>query len=77
MDHLSQQRNRAWRRKQKYLFRGRDCRHTTLLWKAPKKWKYLYTRQLKIMRARQLAIEYPRISAKQYLHDARSNYWIF
>jgi hypothetical protein len=76
MDDLTQQRNRAWRRKQKFLFRGRDCRHTTLLWKSIKKWKHLYTRPAKLARARQLGIEYPRVSKAQSLNDARFNYWI-
>ncbi|MDH0564338.1 hypothetical protein [Acinetobacter courvalinii] len=76
MDDLSQQRNRAWRRKQKFLFRGRDCRHTSLYWRATKQWKYLYTRQDKLARARQLGIEYPRISKAKFLREAHFNYWI-
>ncbi|MDR2062985.1 MAG: hypothetical protein LBQ29_16495 [Acinetobacter sp.] len=76
MDDVSQQRNRAWRRKQKFLFRGRDCRHTSFCWRPTKQWKYLYTRQDKLARARQLGIEYPRISKAKFLREAHFNYWI-
>ncbi|AYA03837.1 hypothetical protein BEN74_14170 [Acinetobacter sp. WCHAc010034] len=60
-------RNRAWRRKVNYLHRGRDCRHTSTLWKAEKDWKLLWSRSLKISRSRQLGTEYPRISSAQRL----------
>lgn len=57
MGDIAQQRNRAWRHKQKFLFRGRDCRHNPLCWKPPKRWKYLCSQQDKLSRARQLRID--------------------
>ncbi|ENU31103.1 hypothetical protein F991_01009 [Acinetobacter sp. CIP-A165] len=75
MDDLLQQRTRAWRRKKKFHFRGRDCRHTSLLWKPQKKWKYLCTRQDKLARSKKLGIEYPRVSKIKNLIEARFNYW--
>ena len=59
IDYFIQQRGRAWRRKQKYLYRGRNCSHTLDIYKPEKKWKNLYSRSLKLARARQLKIEYP------------------
>ncbi|MEG2359516.1 hypothetical protein [Acinetobacter sp.] len=69
-------RNRAWRRKINYLHRGRDCRHTSTLWKPEKNWKLLWSRSLKISRAKQLAVEYPRISSAQRLKQAQFDFWI-
>ncbi len=75
IDYFIQQRGRAWRRKQKYLYRGRNCGHTLDTYKPEKKWKNLYSRSLKLARARQLKIEYPRIPNHLRKYQAAYDYW--
>ncbi len=69
------ERNRASRRKTNYLHRGRDCRHTTTLWKPEKNFKLLYQRALKQKRAMCLGFEYPRISPQQRRLNAQQDFW--
>lgn len=68
-------RNRAWRRKVNYLHRGRDCRHTSTLWKPEKDWKLLWNRSLKRSRSKQLRIEYPGISSAKRRKQAQYDFW--
>ena len=68
-------RTRAWRRKVNFLNRGRDCRHSSTLWKPEKDWKNLWNRSLKRSRAKQLGIEYPRISSAKRLKQSKDDYW--
>lgn len=68
-------RNCAWRRKIKFLHRGRDCRHTSTLWKPEKNFKLLYQRPIKQKRAMQLGFEYPRISPQQRRLNAQHDFW--
>ena len=68
-------RDRAWRRKINFLKRGRDCRHTSNLWKPEKNWKNLWTRSLKQSRAKQLGIEYPQVSSAKRLKQSKYDYW--
>lgn len=68
-------RNRAWRRKNKFLYRGRDCRHTSTFWKPEKNFKLLYQRPIKQKRAMLLGFEYPRISNQQRRLNAQHEYW--
>lgn len=39
------------------------------VYKSPKKWKHLYTRSAKMIRAKQLGIDYPRKSTRKMLDD--------
>lgn len=70
-------RDRAWRRKVNYLHRSQDHkRHTAYSrWMPSKNWKHLYTSSAKRSRARQLKIEYPRISNQQRRLNAEQNFW--
>ncbi len=70
-------RNRAWRRKTNYLHRGCDQKRrcTRGRWSALKNWKHLSTSGLKRSRARQLKIEYPRISNQQRKLNAQQDFW--
>lgn len=69
-------RNRAWRRKVNFLHRGRDCRHTSTLWKPEKDWKMLWNRSLKRSRSKQLGIEYPRVSSAKRRKQAQYEFWM-
>lgn len=68
-------RNRAWRRKTKYLHRGRDHQQTARFWKPEKNFKLLYQRSLKQKRAMRLGFEYPRISPQQRRLNAQQDFW--
>ncbi|BCX72631.1 hypothetical protein KTJ16_11290 [Acinetobacter bereziniae] len=69
-------RNRAWRRKVNFLHRGRDCRHSSTLWKPEKDWKMLWNRSLKRSRSKQLGIEYPRVSSAKRRKQAQYEFWM-
>lgn len=71
------ERNRAWRRTNDYLHRHNDQKRPSSLgrWTASKNWKYLYTSGAKRSRARQLKIEYPRISNQQRRLNATCDFW--
>lgn len=58
-------RGRAWRRF-KNENKGSKS-YITNMWKPEKNWKMLYTRSVKIQRAKQLGIEYPRKTGHQTL----------
>lgn len=70
---MSIQRDRGWRqcvnRKNKHQEMG--C--SRVMFKPEKKWSNLYTRSLKMTRATQLGIEYPRISRSQRRLNALSD----
>lgn len=68
-------RNRAWRRKNKFLYRGRDCRHTSTFWKPEKRFNLMSGRPFKLKRAMRLGFEYPRISPQQRRLNAQHEYW--
>ena len=70
-------RDRAWRRKTNHLHRSHDQKRpfTAGRWTALKNWKHLYTSSLKRSRARQLKIEYPRISNQQRRLNAEQDFW--
>lgn len=68
-------RNCAWQRKIKFLHRGRDCCHTSNYWKSEKDWKLLWNRSQKRVRAKQLGIEFPRISPQQQRLNAQYYFW--
>jgi len=58
-------RDRAWRRFQKHNKGNRS--YIDDIWKPEKNWKLLYTRSVKVQRAKQLGIEYPRKTGHQTL----------
>ena len=60
------QRSRAWRRFVNELNRGKGM-GAKKNWKPEKNWKMLYTRSVKIFRAKQLCFEYPRKSYRQLI----------
>ena len=60
-------RDRAWRRFQKYN-KGHTA-NITDIFKPEKNWKLMYTRSDKIQRAKQLGIEYPKRTLDQILND--------
>ena len=68
-------RNRAWRRKTKYLYRGRDRQQTARFWKPEKKFKLMAGRPFKQKRAMRLGFEYPRISPQQRRLNAQQDFW--
>ena len=70
-------RDRAWRRKSNALHRRHDQKRPFKAgrWTALKNWKHLYTSGLKRSRARQLKIEYPRISNQQRRLNAQQEFW--
>lgn len=58
-------RNRDWRIAQKRRNKSRDV-HTALhRFRGEKSWKMLYMRSIKVLRAAQLGIEYPRVTNQQ------------
>lgn len=62
---MSINRDRAWRRFQQYNKGNKS--YIENIWKPEKNWKMLYTRSVKIQRARQLGFEYPRKTFNQIL----------
>ena len=60
-------RSRSWRRFQRFLKDKGVKSHFSGDWKPEKNWKLLYTRRVKLQRARQLGIEYPRKTVHQIL----------
>ena len=69
------QRNRAWRRKNKYIHLRRDARQSIPMFKPEKKFKFMAGRPFKLKRAMQLGFEYPRISAQQQRLKAQFEFW--
>ena len=69
------QRNRAWRRKHKYIHLRHDARHQPPIFKPEKKFKFMAGRPYKLKRAMQLGFEYPRISAQQQRLNAQADFW--
>ncbi len=67
-------RNRAWRRKLFFIYRTRELKYPPVRWKSEKKWKYLWSRKSKLIRAQQLGMEYPRISAAKRLLQAQYDF---
>ena len=62
-DIVGDNRDRAWRRYQQYLHRKHHPQPNPMLATKPvKKWGHLYTRKMKLHRARQLGAVYPIIS---------------
>ena len=62
-------RNRNWRRFQKYRKDNKNQSLNQNNYKHEKKWKLLYTRSVKLHRAKQLCIEYPRKTLHQVLDE--------
>lgn len=61
-----EKRDRAWRRKQRYLHKSNGVGSDSL-WKDEKKWKLIYFRSKKLVRAKQLGFHYPIESNLQFL----------
>lgn len=60
-------RDRAWRRYQRDLHRRHYSQPKLIqAFKPAKKWRHLYTRKMKLQRARQLGVVYPLISRSVY-----------
>ena len=62
---MSIQRSRAWRQCVNRKNKHQEMGSAQFTFKPEKKWRNLYTRSLKMTRAEQLGIEYPRISRSQ------------
>jgi len=66
-DVIKASRGRAWRRYQRYLHHKHHNQPNVMLtFKPAKKWRHLYTRKVKLQRARQLGVAYPLISRSVY-----------
>ncbi|OBU05970.1 hypothetical protein [Morganella psychrotolerans] len=66
-------RNRAWRKFKNRINKSRDQKHHSGLYdfSPEKRWKMLYTRGDKLIRATQLGIDYPRVSQAMLTRNAR------
>ena len=60
-------RDRSWRRFQQYIKQKGKNSHSFSEWKSEKNWKLLYTRSVKLRRAKQLGVEYPSKTMNQVL----------
>lgn len=66
-DVIKASRGRAWRRYQRDLHRRHSPQPKLVqAFKPTKKWRHLYTRKVKLQRARQLGVVYPLISRSVY-----------
>jgi hypothetical protein len=63
---MKTQRSRAWRQRQNALKKNRGM-GTAPKFKPEKKWSNLYLRSNKLLRAKQLGFEYPRLGKKQFI----------
>ncbi len=68
---MTDTRNRAWRRFKNTINSGKGM-GSAMIWKPEKNWKLLYTRSVKIARAKQLGFDYPRKSTAQLLQGEYS-----
>ena len=67
LDVIKASRGRAWRRYQRDLHRRHSPQPKLVqAFKPAKKWRHLYTRKMKLQRARQLGVVYPLISRSVY-----------
>lgn len=67
LDVVKASRGRAWRRYQRNLHRSHSSQPKLVhAFKPAKKWRHLYTRKVKLQRARQLGVVYPLISRSVY-----------
>ena len=60
-------RNRGWRRLQKFIKSTKRSSHISNKCKHEKNWKLLYTRSVKLRRAKKLGNEYPKKTVHQVL----------
>ncbi|MBB1489658.1 hypothetical protein [Oceanospirillum sediminis] len=63
---MSEDRNRAWRRFKDRINNGKGM-GSDELFKPEKKWKLMYSRRRKVVRAKQLGFDYPIKSQRQLL----------
>ena len=65
---MKSERNRAWRRFKNKVNLGNGQGNQDFD-KPEKKWKMMYFRSRKLVRAKQLGFEYPRITVRQLIGD--------
>jgi len=63
---MSPEKNRAWRRYKNHI-KKRKGMGSEEKWKPEKKWKMVYLRSEKLIRAKQLGFHYPRKNTRQLL----------
>lgn len=66
-DMMMTHRSKSWRRFQHFLKDQGKKSHHTSEWKPEKNWKLLYTRSVKLQRAKKLGNEYPKKTVNQIL----------
>lgn len=67
---IATKRSRAWRRFKDNINKGMGTEDD---WKPEKKWKMVYLRSEKLIRAKQLGFDYPRKSTRQLLDSESSS----